>query len=74
MTSELWNDLHGFDKVKVVLAARISGSERNRRNYTGRLKGENVQRYTQRIGFQDPRSYVRNMHDNPLLIDIDLDD
>ena len=74
MTSELWNDLHGFEKVKVVLATRISNSERNRRNCIGRLKGENVQRYTQRIGFQDPRSYVRNMHDNPLLIDIDLDD
>lgn len=74
MTSELWNDLHGLEKVQAVLADRQAREAKKRYNPEARLAGETPERRAQRVQFQQQRSFVRNMRGNPFMIDIDLDD
>jgi hypothetical protein len=74
MTSELWNDLHGLEKVQAILAARQTREAKKRYNPDARRKGETPERHAQRILFQQQQAFVRNMRGNPFMIDIDLDE
>lgn len=74
MTSELWNDLTGLDRVQAILAAAARGVAKKQYDPKARLKGETDERYAQGLRYQDQRAFVRAMRGNPLLIDIDTDD
>ena len=52
MTSELWDDLHGLDKVQAILAARQAREAKKRYNPNARMKGETPERHAQRLQFQ----------------------
>ena len=74
MTSELWNDLTGLDRVQAILAAAARGAAKKQYDPKARLKGETEERHAQRLLFQDQRAFVRAMRGNPFLIDVDTDD
>jgi hypothetical protein len=73
MTSELWDDLRGLEKVQAILANRQAREAKKRYNPNARMKGETDERLAQRIRFQDQRAFVRAMRGNPFLIDVDTD-
>lgn len=73
MTSELWNDLRGLEKVQAILADRQSREAKKRHNPNARRANETKERHAQCLLFQDQRTFVRAMRGNPFLIDVDTD-
>ena len=73
MTSELWNDLRGLEKVQAILANRQAREAKKRYNPNARRAGETKERHAQRLQHQDQQAFVRNMRNNPFLIDVDTD-
>ena len=73
MTSELWNDLRGLEKVQAILANRQVREAKKRYNPDARRVGETKERHAQRLQHQDQQAFVRNMRNNPFLIDVDTD-
>ena len=73
MTSELWNDLRGLEKVQAILADRQMREAKKRYNPDARRAGETKERHAQRILSQQQQAFVRNMRGNPFLIDVDTD-
>ena len=73
MTSELWNDLRGLEKVQAILADRQVREAKKRYNPNARRAGETKERHAQRLQHQDQQVFVRNMRNNPFLIDVDTD-
>ena len=73
MTSELWNDLRGLEKVQAILADRHVREAKKRYNPNARRAGETKERHAQRVLFQQQQGFVRNMRGNPFLIDVDTD-
>ena len=73
MTSELWNDLRGLEKVQAILANRQLREAKKCYNPNARRAGETKERHAQRLQHQDQQAFVRNMRNNPFLIDVDTD-
>ena len=73
MTSALWNDLRGLEKVQAVLADRQMRDAKKRYTPNARRAGETKERHAQRILVQQQQAFVRNMRNNPFLIDVDTD-
>ena len=73
MTSALWNDLRGLEKVQAVLADRQMREAKKRYNPDARRAGETKERHAQRILFQQQQTFVRNMRGNPFLTEVDTD-
>jgi len=73
MTSELWNDLRGLEKVQAILADRQVREAKKRYNPNARRQGETQERHAQRLLYQDQRAFVRNIRRNPFLSDVDKD-
>ena len=73
MTSELWNDLRGLEKVQTILADRQAREAKKRYNPNARRAGETKERHAQRLQHQDQQAFVRNMRNNPFLIDVETD-
>ena len=62
MTSELWNDLRGLEKVRAILADRQAREAKKRYNPNARRAGETKERHAQRILFQDQRAFKFQQH------------
>ena len=73
MTSELWNDLRGLEKVQAILADRQVREAKKRYSPNARRAGETKERHAQRLQHQDQQAFVRNMRNNPFLIDVYTD-
>jgi hypothetical protein len=71
MTSELWDDLTGMNRVAVILANNARKAEQSRFDPDARRKGETKERHASRLQFQQQQAYVRAMRGNPFLIDTD---
>ena len=60
MTSELWNDLRGLEKVQAVLSQ--AQKTKKRHDPRAKLPKETPERHAQRLQFLDQRTFVRNMN------------
>lgn len=72
MTSELWDDLTGMDRIAAILTEVARKAAKQRANETKRIQRrtyESDAAFAWRKSLPERRAYMRNVADNPYQLD-----